>query len=196
MGHGGSQHKKVPHLVARACRYVTTFGFAVAAIDAPSQGERVPTEQAAEFVAEIRKRLAEGKPFGEVVAHEMAARAVTAVPEWQATLDAIQTLDFVGADKPVCYWGLSMGGALGVPFVAVEPRITAAIFELVGLLPDHQALAESAARITVPVEFLLQWVDELVRAIQVSHSLRRARIAREDAARKPWRSRRGTRSRT
>jgi hypothetical protein len=51
-----------------------------------------------------------------------------------------------------------MGGAIGVPLVATEPRIIAAIFGLVG----HETLAETAARVTVPVEFLLQWDDELV----------------------------------
>ena len=51
-----------------------------------------------------------------------------------------------------------MGGAIGVPLAAAEPRITAAVFGLVG----HETLAEAAARVTVPVEFLLQWDDELV----------------------------------
>ena len=34
LGHGGGGHKGVPGLVARARRYVTACGFAVAAIDA------------------------------------------------------------------------------------------------------------------------------------------------------------------
>ena len=33
LGHGGGQHKQLPGLVARAHRYVTACGFAVAAID-------------------------------------------------------------------------------------------------------------------------------------------------------------------
>src|ERR1019366_7543001 len=36
LGHGGGQHKKAQGLVARAHRYVTVCGFAVAAIDAPA----------------------------------------------------------------------------------------------------------------------------------------------------------------
>ena len=59
---------------------------------------------------------------------------------------------------PVGYWGLSLGSLIGVPFVAAEPRVTAAVLGLAG----HQTLAEAAARITVPVEFVLQWDDELV----------------------------------
>ncbi len=53
---------------------------------------------------------------------------------------------------------MSLGSVIGVPFAAAEPRITAAVFGLAG----HEALAEAAARVTVPVEFLLQWDDELV----------------------------------
>jgi hypothetical protein len=78
LGHGGGQHKKVPGLVARAHRYVTGCGFAVAAIDAPGHGDRPRTEQDERFVA------------------------------------------------------------------------------------GRETLAEAAARVTVPVEFLLQWDDELV----------------------------------
>ncbi len=81
-----------------------------------------------------------------------------AVPEWQDTLDALQELDCVGVSGPVGFWGVSLGSAIGVPFAAAEPRITAAVFGLAG----HETLAEAAARITVPVEFLLQWDDELV----------------------------------
>src|ERR1700743_3972401 len=40
LGHGGGQHKTAPPLAARARRYVTRCGFAVAAIDAPGWGDR------------------------------------------------------------------------------------------------------------------------------------------------------------
>ena len=105
-------------------------------------------------MAEIRARAAAGEPIGPQVDRYNAALAVRALPEWQATLDAL--LD--GADAPVGYWGVSMGSKIGVPLAAAEPRITAAVFGLAG----HETLAEAAARVTVPVEFLLQWDDELV----------------------------------
>ena len=53
---------------------------------------------------------------------------------------------------------MSLGSAIGMPLVAAEPRITAAVFGLAG----HETLAEAAARVSVPVEFVLQWDDELV----------------------------------
>jgi pimeloyl-ACP methyl ester carboxylesterase len=121
MGHGGSQHKKFPSLVSRAHKYVTELGFAVVAIDAPDHGDRPPSEQAKKFIAELQKKMAEGQPVGETVALEMARLALQVVPEWQATLDAVQTLDFVGAGGPVGYWGLSMGGAIGVPWLRQNP---------------------------------------------------------------------------
>ena len=59
---------------------------------------------------------------------------------------------------PIGYHGLSLGSAIGVPLVAAERRIKAAVLGLMG----HETLTESASRISVPVEFVLQWDDEIV----------------------------------
>jgi pimeloyl-ACP methyl ester carboxylesterase len=162
MGHGGSQHKRTETMVARAGGYVRRHGYAVAAIDAPDHGERVTPEQAERLAAAIRDRIAEGRRLGRGVVAEMNARATRAVPEWQAALDELQKLDEVGASGPVGYWGVSMGTVIGVPLVANEPRIVAAVLGLAGVPPDSDQLAAAAARISVPVEFVLQAEDELV----------------------------------
>jgi len=162
MGHGGSQNKKVDTLVARARRYAKHLGFAVAAIDAPGHGDRVTPDEAARFTEAIRRRIAEGRRAGAEPDVDRIARTSKAVPEWHATLDAVQALDVVGSDGPVGYWGVSMGTAIGVPFVASEPRIVAAVFGLAGLWPSNRAFAESANRITIPIEFALQAEDEIV----------------------------------
>jgi pimeloyl-ACP methyl ester carboxylesterase len=156
LGHGGGQHKQSPGLVARARRYVTGCGFAVAAIDAPGHGDRPTTEQDEQYAADLRRRMAAGEPIAQQVARDNAGRSTRAVPEWRAALDALQ--DVGQASGPVGYWGLSMGSAIGMPFVAAEPRISAAIFGLAG----HERLGEVAARITVPVQFLVQWDDEMI----------------------------------
>lgn len=135
---------------------MTACGFAVAAIDAPGHGDRPKVEQHERLMADIRRRVAQGEALGPHIARYNVVLAEQAVPEWQATLDALQELARAGG--PVGYWGTSMGGAIGVPLVAAEPRITAAVFGLSG----HETLAEAAGRITVPVEFLLQWDDETV----------------------------------
>jgi dienelactone hydrolase len=161
MGHGGSQHKRVDTHQARARHYVRALGFAVAAIDAPDHGDRVTPEQAAEFARSVRERIAQGHPMTEDFVRRMAERARQAVAEWRATLDALQELDVIGTGGPVGYWGVSMGTGIGVPFVAAEPRITAAVFGLSGLHPSATEMAEAARRITVPVEFVFQWDDEI-----------------------------------
>jgi pimeloyl-ACP methyl ester carboxylesterase len=158
LGHGGGQHKNAPGVLARAHRYAERFGFAVAAIDAPGHGDRPRTARDERFSAQLRQRMAAGEPVGALITEDNAARATEAVPEWQATLDALQNLDEVGAGGPVGYWGVSLGSMIGMPFVAAEPRITAAVFGLVG----HDTLTDVAARLTIPVQFLLQWDDELV----------------------------------
>ena len=86
-------------------------------------------------------------------------RGAKAVPEWKAALDLAQTFDFVGAEGPVGYWGVSMGTAIGVPFVASEPRITAAIFGLAGLREGATDMEAAARKITIPLQFVFQWED-------------------------------------
>ncbi|MDX3235211.1 alpha/beta hydrolase [Streptomyces sp. ME03-5709C] len=158
LAHGGGGHKKAPGLLARAHHHVTTGGFAVAAIDAPGHGDRPRTAADEAAAVRIRQAVAAGGPVAPLVAGRNAELAARAVPEWRATLDALQGHGHVGGDVPVGFWGMSLGGAVGVPLVAAEPRITAAVLGLVG----HESLTEAAARITVPVRYLLQWDDELV----------------------------------
>ena len=69
-----------------------------------------------------------GEPEGPIVVRYNAYLAELAMPEWRATLDALQELPEIGADGPVGYWGTNMGTAIGLPWVASEPRITAAVF--------------------------------------------------------------------
>ena len=156
LAHGGGQHKQAPNVLGRARRLATGCGFAAAAIDAPGSGDRPRTEEDERFVAEIRALMAAGEPVGPQVARYNAAQAERAVPEWRVTLDALQAQSGLGG--PVGFWGVSMGSATGVPLAAAEPRITAAVFGLAG----HETLAAAAARVTIPVQFLLQWDDELI----------------------------------
>jgi pimeloyl-ACP methyl ester carboxylesterase len=155
LGHGGGQHKKAPGLLARASRFVAG-GFAVAAIDAPGHGDRSPSEEQRRMTEAIRDRAAQGEPLGPIFPGYNATMAAWAIPEWRATLDEL--LERTGPAGPVGYWGVSMGGAIGVWLAAAEPRITAAVLGLV----RADGLTEAAASITIPVEFLVQWDDEMV----------------------------------
>ncbi|MEU6420008.1 alpha/beta hydrolase [Streptomyces spiralis] len=156
MGHGGGTHKRWPAMTGRARSLVTGCGFHVAVIDAPGHGDRPRTPYDEQEIAALYRAREAGEPEGPIVVRYNAHLAERAVPEWRATLDALQELPEIGAEGPVGYFGLNMATAIGVPFVAGDPRITAAVFGL--HWPD--ALAETAKRITVPIEFMLQWDDE------------------------------------
>ncbi|WP_460351566.1 dienelactone hydrolase family protein [Actinoallomurus acanthiterrae] len=161
IGHGGGQHKKAPGVLAGAHRFAAEGGFAVAAIDAPNHGDRPKDEQFLQFVGDWRARMAAGENPAELVAAMHDRLAGQAVTDWQAALTAVQELDHVGTG-PVGYWGVSMGCGLGLPLLAAEPRIRAAVMGLLGV----HGLADTAARVTVPVQFLLQWDDSLVNRDQ------------------------------
>jgi dienelactone hydrolase len=105
----------------------------------------------------MRAGMAAGGDPGALVADLHRHLAGQAVAEWRAVLTAVQRLDQVGV-RPVGYCGTSMGCGLGIPFIAAEPRIRAAVLGLLGV----HGLVEDAARITVPVQFLVQWDDRLV----------------------------------
>src|SRR6185295_7102334 len=100
MGHGGSQHKKINTLAARARQYAQRLGYATLAIDAPGHGDRISREQAAVLAREVGERVrglgAAGGPSAELL-KTMAERAKRAIPEWQAALDAAQSFAFVGS---------------------------------------------------------------------------------------------------
>ncbi|GAA3495633.1 hypothetical protein GCM10019016_027330 [Streptomyces prasinosporus] len=161
MGHGGGQHKKAPDILSRARRFVTECGFAVVAVDVPAHGDRPKVEEYDRIATENQARVEAGEELAPLIAEFQALVARQTVPEWRAVLDAVQQLEHVGAG-PVGYWGVSLGCGLGVPFIAAEPRVRAAVLGLGGAL----ASAEAAARITIPVEFLVQWDDERVPRAQ------------------------------
>lgn len=152
MGHGGGLHKMSPDMLARAHRMVLDGGFAVVAADVPNHGDR-PTDPALDRMANAPSDA----DLATRIAGFQALVAERTVPEWRSVLDAVQQHDHVGAG-PVGYCGMSLGCGLGVPFIAAEPRVRAAVLGLGG----GQASASLAARITVPVQFVLQWDDERV----------------------------------
>jgi dienelactone hydrolase len=151
LGHGASRHKRVGHLVALAARLVRRHRFAAAAIDGAGHGERRPDRGVDPI-----------KVFGEFPAEwSRPGSTDEMVADWTATLEALRELDEVG-DGPVGYWGLSMGTIYGLPFVAGEPRVQAAVLGLMGLAgPTRDRLESDARRITCPVLVIQQWDDEL-----------------------------------
>lgn len=157
LGHGGGRHKKDPELATLVRLLAGERGYAVAAVDVPAHGDRPAEPEFDRIVGENQARIAAGEPPYPLIAGFQALVARRTVPEWRAVLDALQGVPHVGAG-PVGYWGVSLGCGLGVPFVAAEPRVRAAVLGLGGACE----LAQAAGRITAPVRFLLQWDDERV----------------------------------
>ncbi|MFP8881576.1 MAG: dienelactone hydrolase family protein [Myxococcota bacterium] len=149
IGHGGGGNKREPHILALARRLVRHHGIAAAAIDGPVHGDRAPT--GAELsVGERRAAMREGTVVEDTIA------------DWKATLDAIQELPEIGIGR-VGYWGLSMGTMFGLPFVASEPRVEAAVLGLMGTgVFAGDRLSAYAAKVRCPVLFLQQLDDELI----------------------------------
>lgn len=144
LGHGGTTHKRTGYILATARRAVRQHGFVAVAIDGPGHGDRLPQGQAVDFVAAWKR---------PEVTEEIVA-------DWRATLDAVEAQHATGK---VGYFGLSMGTMMGVPLVAAEPRIEAAVLGLMGTWgPNKGPLTAAAPEVRCPVRYLLQWDDELI----------------------------------
>jgi pimeloyl-ACP methyl ester carboxylesterase len=156
LGHGGGQHKTEWGVTSRALPLVRDHGFAAVAIDAPGTGERPAHPEVLRLVATIERRTAAGdraaaewRELCDVVAAEL-------IDDWQRTLDSLCRLPDVGDSHGIGYHGLSQGGEMGLRLVAAEARIRVAVLGLIG----SDWLVEPAARIDVPVRFVVQWDDE------------------------------------
>jgi pimeloyl-ACP methyl ester carboxylesterase len=166
IGHGGTQHKRVPNVLGLARRLVRHLGYSAVALDAPGHGERTDPETAERRRQAIQARIVAGPGAGDAApnpeeAKEWVERTTKGIAEWHALLDC---LDERGESSACGYWGVSMGTVIGLPFVASEPRISAAVLGLAGLgsRPGAERFGQAARELAVPVLFVLQWNDELV----------------------------------
>ncbi|QES04436.1 alpha/beta hydrolase [Streptomyces venezuelae] len=143
-----------PRLVARAL-HSAAEGIATATIELPGSGDRPRWPAADQARAELRRALAAGEPVTDEIIDALILPLVErAVPEWQATLDAVLALPEIGG--PVGYSGGVI--SIGVRLAAVEPRIVAAGLFAGSFVP--RAMFEEARRVTIPLHVLLQWDDE------------------------------------
>jgi hypothetical protein len=146
--------KMYPRLGARA-RRAAADGIASAAIELPGSGDRPRIAGAETARADLRRAL----EAGESVADEIIDRLILplvdqAVPELQATLDALLALPEIGG--PVGYSGGVI--SIGIRLAVVDARISAAVLFAGSFVP--RAMIEEARRFTIPLHLLLQWDDE------------------------------------
>jgi dienelactone hydrolase len=154
MGHPGGLRKMYPRLAGRA-RHCAAEGFAAVTIELPGSGGRPRSAAAEKARADLRRALAAGEPVAEEIVDRLVLPLVEkAVPEWQATLDALLSLPEIGG--PVGYSGGVI--AIGVRLAVVEPRISAAVLFAGSFVP--RAMFEEARQVTIPLHVLLQWDDE------------------------------------
>lgn len=146
--------KMYPRLVARA-RHSAAEGFATATIELPGSGDRPRLPAVDQARADLRRALEAGEPVSDEIIDALILPGVEkAVPEWQATLDALLSLPEVGG--PVGYSGGVI--SIGVRLAVVEPRISAAVLFAGSFVP--RAIIEEARQVTIPLHVLLQWDDE------------------------------------
>ncbi len=159
LGHGGTQDKEAPNIVALAHALVRR-GMAAVAIDAPGHGARVTEAQRAAFRERVRRTdptvpRDRGDPNGTY--SKLFSRGVA---DWRAVLDEVERWPDIGASA-TGWWGVSMGTSIGLPFVATEPRISAAVLGLASTVsrPGHDDYLGWARSLAVPLLFLCQRDD-------------------------------------
>jgi dienelactone hydrolase len=151
LGHGASGSKLEGYVRRLGERLASCDGLAAAAIDGPVHGERRPDK--GRDGTRVMLDFATAWSSDDSLTDRM-------VEDWRCTLDALLGLEELSG--PVGYFGLSMGTILGLPFVAADRRVEAAVLGLMGMTgPTEERIRRAAPKVTCPVLFLLQWADEL-----------------------------------
>jgi hypothetical protein len=154
-GHPGGLRQMYPRLAGRAL-HAAQSGFASVAIELPGSGDRPRSPAAEQTRAELRRAVQAGEPVSDEIVDALVLPLVDqAVPEWQATLDAVLSLSEI-RDGHVGFSGGVI--AIGIRLARIEPRIAAALLFAGSYVP--RAMFEEARQITIPLHVLLQWDDE------------------------------------
>ncbi|MGD9892632.1 MAG: alpha/beta hydrolase [Dehalococcoidia bacterium] len=151
MGHGGSGDKRNERMTMLGQMFAAEYGWCAAAIDGPVHGDRGTITDA----GDPQYRAMWKRPD---VVEEM-------IGDWRATLSALSELDAVDGSR-AGYWGLSMGTMFGLPFVASENRLSAAVLGKAGMIGSSVERSgidvhfeRYAPRVALPVLFTIQWDD-------------------------------------
>ena len=128
------------------------YGWWAAAIDGPVHGARGPVTDAAD------------PAYRQMWERPDVVQAM--IDDWRTTLDGLSERGEVDSAR-VGYWGVSMGTMFGLPYVASDPSIRAAVLGKAGMrgssvqrsrIDVHFSI--HAPKVTIPVLFAMQWDDE------------------------------------
>lgn len=163
IGHLASGHKKADY-VQQIAQGLGEHGVASMAIDAPGHGDRAtsahPPGGYSSDLAALGQHFHDGGGTDGMVA------------DWKSSLDFVES-EF--GNRATGYWGLQLGTMIGLPLVALDPRISCAVFGLMGNMgPNADDLMKHASAITCHVRFLVQWDDKKVKrdvAIELFNAL-------------------------
>ncbi|MDW3218267.1 MAG: hypothetical protein R8F63_06610 [Acidimicrobiales bacterium] len=154
-GHGGgfgtAGHKRMDSIVDLATHLAVTHGIATAAIDQPGCGDR----DGAEEEQARRRQMSVEEAVASLWTRELVEELIG---DWQTTLDHLASTYELGRDG-IGYWGLSGGTTFGLPLVASENRITAAVLGLNGDVPLMRAFAPD---VTCPVLYMMNLDDRFM----------------------------------
>lgn len=160
IGHGGTQDKFSPNIVALAQALVSELGVACVAIDAPGHGDRVTKEQRERFrqaAARVDPSLPRDRGSASAPYTAMFSQGAS---DWKVVLDEVEVMADIG-QGPTGWWGVSMGVSIGLPFVATDARITCAVLGLASTVsrPGHDEYLAWARSFDRPLLFLCQRHD-------------------------------------
>jgi|GEM_PF-2839484 pimeloyl-ACP methyl ester carboxylesterase len=143
IGHGETEDKDSVFVHDFMKLMCGKYGFVVATIDGPIHGDRrIGTNDPSLVQSEFDQYWVDNE------------ESITSmVLDWKLTLDALCELPEVDA-RCIGYFGMSMGTAYGLEFVANDLRISAATFGQWGTQRLHKdRILKAANRINCPVEF-------------------------------------------
>lgn len=152
MGHGGSGHKRSAKMLRMGRIFAGDYGWWAAAIDGPVHGARGAVTDATD------------PAYRQMWQRSDVVQCM--IDDWRAVLDALNALPEIDATR-IGYWGVSMGTMFGLPYVAADARIRAAVLGKAGIRgPSVQRsgidtyFKRYASQVTIPLLFTMQWDDE------------------------------------
>jgi len=150
VGHGGSGHKTSDLVLDTVEKLVDPLKIAVLAIDGPVHGaRRGDSKDGVAARQEFRDLWSRG---GEIDAM---------VEDWKAALDEVCSRPEIDP-KRIAWYGISMGTAYGLPLVAADVRIRAAVLGMWGTCrKPSERLEKDALNVQIPVLFQTKSEDEI-----------------------------------